>query len=69
MTSDQRMLEAFDRFKAQIDEAYDAAREALAAGQFERAQMILAQLAQTHARTSMSLRNYLIKRGRLKAEE
>ena len=69
MTSNDAMLSAFDKFKAQIDDAYAEARDALEAGQFEQAQAILAQLAQTHARTSLSLRNYLIKRGKLRADE
>lgn len=62
---DQKMLEAFDKFKAQIDGAYIVVRALLEDGDFVQAQAVLARIGQTHAKTSLSMRNYLIKTGRL----
>ncbi|KOX14997.1 hypothetical protein ADK66_03075 [Micromonospora sp. NRRL B-16802] len=50
MTTD--MLAAFDRLKAQVDQAYEAARDQLADGDHTGAQAILARIGQTHARTA-----------------
>lgn len=67
MTTDP-IVAAFDRFKDQVDEAYDQVRAALVNNDYEGAQSILAALGQLHARTSVSMRNYLIKNGKLKGE-
>lgn len=69
MTSNERMLEAFDKFKGQVDEAYTTVREQLEAGNFIGAQATLAAIAKVHAKTSLSLRTYCIKRGLLPEEE
>lgn len=66
-SDDQRMLEAFDKFKAQIDGAYIVVRGLLEDGDYVQAQAVLARIGQTHARTSLSMRNYLIKTNRLPA--
>lgn len=64
-SDDQKMLAAFDKFKAQIDGAYLIVRQLLDDGDLVGAQALLARIGQTHAKTSLSLRNYLIKTGRL----
>lgn len=68
MTTDD-ILTAFDRFKQQIDDAYTLVRQQLEQGQFDNAQKTLAKITQTHARTSLSLRNVLIKRGLIQGEQ
>lgn len=57
------MLKAFDAFAARIAERYAEARVCLERGEYEKAQEILATLATSHARTSMSLRGVLIRDG------
>lgn len=64
-SGDAKMIQAFDRFKAQIDGAYIVVRNLLEEGDFVGAQAVLARIGQTHARTSLSMRNYLIKTNRL----
>lgn len=64
-SDDTKMIQAFDRFKAQIDGAYIVVRNLLEEGDFVQAQAVLARIGQTHARTSLSMRNYLIKTNRL----
>lgn len=68
MTTDD-ILAAFDRFKQQIDDAYVVVRDQLEQFDFEGAQKTLSKITQTHARTSLSLRNVLIKRGLIKGEQ
>jgi hypothetical protein len=65
----QRILEAFDKFKATMDESYHLVRDSLEDGRYEDAQRILARIGVTHAKTSMSMRNYLIKQGLIKGDE
>jgi outer membrane protein assembly factor BamD (BamD/ComL family) len=60
------MLAAFDKFKKQIDDKYAEARRQLETGELEYAQRTLAQIAKSHAKTSLSLRNLLIRTGRIK---
>lgn len=62
------MLKAFDAFAARIAERYAEARAFLAAGKYEEAQAILAQLTMSHAKTSLSLRNVLVRDGVIKEE-
>jgi len=62
------ILAAFDKFKSQIDAAYAQARELLAKEQYVQAQQVLAQIAKSHAKTSLSLRNVLIRDGHLKED-
>jgi outer membrane protein assembly factor BamD (BamD/ComL family) len=57
------MLKAFDAFRDRIAERYQEARDLLADGKYEEAQDVLAKLAQSHARTSLSLRNVLVREG------
>lgn len=68
-TNSEQLIQAFDTFKRVIDAAYAKAREQLADGDWDGTQRTLAAIAQTHARTSVSLRNLLIKRGMLAGEE
>lgn len=68
-TTPDKMVEAFDRFKGQIDEAYAAARHFLEQGDYPGAQAVLARIAQVHAKTSLSLRTYCMKHGLLPGEE
>jgi hypothetical protein len=63
------MLEAFDRFKGQIDAAYARARQMLDAGDYEGCHTVLAHIAQSHAKTSTSMRNVAIRRGKMKGDE
>ena len=62
------MLSAFDKFVSQIDAKYAEARQQLKDDDLEAAQATLAQIAKAHAKTSLSLRNVLIKDGRIKGE-
>lgn len=59
------MLAAFDSFVARIAARYQEARELMAQGKYAEAHQILATLATSHARTSMSLRNVLVRNGLL----
>lgn len=68
-TNNDQLVEAFDKFKIQIDDAYTVARAQLMEGDWPGAQRTLATIAQTHARTSLSLRNVLVKRGLIVGEE
>jgi hypothetical protein len=65
----EAMLDGFDKFSIRIRKRYDEVRDCLAAGRFEEAHELLASIALTHARTSMSLRNLLVKDGLLKGEK
>lgn len=67
MTSD--MLTAFDKFKGTVDDAYAAARDRLAAGDYEGCHTLLARISMTHVRTSTSFKNLAIKRGYMKEIE
>lgn len=63
------ILAAFDRMIKQVDNAYAAAREALANNDLVAAQDILAKIGRVHAKSSVSLRGVLIKRGLLNGED
>jgi hypothetical protein len=69
MTTSDNFLAAYDKFKASIDAAYDDVRIALQEHRYKDAQDGLARIAQAHARTSVSMRNYLIKHGLMKGDE
>lgn len=62
------MLKAYDQFVARMDECYAQARACLDRDDYVGAQRILAQMGIKHARTSLSLRNVLIKDGLLKED-
>jgi hypothetical protein len=57
------MLRAFSEFSARITAAYDQTAELLRDGDYVAAHEILSELAQSHAKTSLSLRNLLVKEG------
>jgi hypothetical protein len=59
------MLAGFDAFTDRLSRRYGEVRDCLAAGRYEEAQLLLTAIAITHARTSLSLRNVLIKDGKL----
>jgi hypothetical protein len=67
-TMNEDILAAFDRMTDQVTNAYAMAREALAANELVRAQAILAQIGRSHAKSSVSLRNVLVRRGLLPGE-
>lgn len=69
MTTTDQFLDAYDKFKDQIDAAYNQVRRHLAAGRYKEAQDGLARIAQVHARTSVSMRNYLIKHNLTKGDD
>lgn len=60
------MLAAYDKFVARINQRYAEARKCLEEDRYEDAQTILADLALSHAKTSLSLRNVLVKDGKIK---
>lgn len=66
---DQPMLQGFDRFTARIEKRYGEVRDCLVAGRFEEAHILLADIAQTHARTALSLRSSMIRNGRLEVRK
>ncbi len=63
------MLARYDQFVATMDRRYQEARAALERGDYVKAQSILAQMGISHARTSMSLRNVLIREGLIGTED
>lgn len=62
------MMEAFDKFSDRMAKRYSEVRDCLAAERYEEAQSLLADIGQSHARTSLSLRNVLIKQGKVKEQ-
>lgn len=62
------MIKAFDAFSDRIAARYAEARQCLIEGEYEKAQSILASLATSHARTSMSLRGVLVREGLMKED-
>lgn len=69
MTTTDGFLAAYDKFKDAIDAAYADVRTALAEHRYKDAQQGLARIAQVHARTSVSMRNYLIKHNLTKGDD
>lgn len=59
------MLAGFDAFVQRIDKRYAEARGCLEREDYRGAERILAHIAQSHARTALSLRNMLVKTGKL----
>jgi len=57
------MMKNFEAFMRRIEDKYRQAYLALELDDYVGAQQILAQLAQSHARTSMSLRGVLVREG------
>lgn len=60
------MLKGFDRFSERMAQRYSEVRDCLQAERYEEAQLLLSDIAVSHARTSLSLRNVLVKHGVLK---
>lgn len=65
----QEMLRDFDAFIESVVKRYAEARECLENGEYRKAQEILARLSTSHARTSLSLRNVLVRDGLLPEED
>lgn len=65
MTAPDGMIDGFDKFTARIEKRYREVRDCLVAGRWEEAQILLAHIAQSHARTALSLRNTIVRQGRL----
>ena len=65
MMKHKSMLTGFDAFTDRIMKRYDEVRDCLKAERYEEAHILLATIAQSHAKTSLSLRNLLVKDGRL----
>jgi hypothetical protein len=61
----EAMLAAFRKFSTRIASEYDKAFAALERDDYVEAQRILAELARSHASTSLSLRSRLIREGKL----
>lgn len=57
------MMRGFDKFAERMAKRYDEVRDCLQANRYEEAQSLLSEIATSHARTSLSLRNVLIKNG------
>ena len=68
-TNNEDLIEAYDKMTKQVMDAYAAAREALVANDLVTAQSILARIAQSHAKSSVSLRSILIRRGLLQEDK
>lgn len=62
------MVKAFRAFSVRISKEYDRAAKALERGDYEEAHRLLASLAQSHAKTAMSLRGFMIRQGFIKGE-
>lgn len=65
MIKHEQMMEGFDKFSDRIDRRYQEVRDCLNARRFEEAHQLLTGIAITHAHTSLSLRNLLIREGLL----
>ena len=63
------MLMNFRRFQQRISARYDEVYDCLNANRYEEAQLLLADIARSHARTSLSLRNVLVRDGLIKEEK
>lgn len=63
------MLKGYDRFVARMNEGYAQVRACLEQEDYVGAQRILAQMGISHAKTSLSLRNVLIKDGLLEEKK
>lgn len=59
------MLKAFAAFSARINARYEDAAVALRDDDYKAAMAILTELSQSHAKTSLSLRNALVRAGKL----
>jgi hypothetical protein len=63
------LLVRFDRFVENMTKCYAEVRACLERDDYVGAQRILAQMGVRHAKTSLSLRNVLIKNGDLNPED
>lgn len=59
------MMGGFDKFMARMAKRYSEVRDCLDAERYEEAQVLLSDIAMSHAKTSLSLRNLLIRQGRI----
>lgn len=63
------MMRGFDAFAERIAKRYAEVRDCLEANRYEEAHALLSDIAQSHARTSLSLRNVLVKNGVLEGHK
>lgn len=63
------MMGGFDRFSIRMTKRYAEVRDCLAAERYEEAHSLLADIAVSHARTTLSLRNHLVRQGKLTEEK
>lgn len=61
MRNKPAMLVAFDKFSDRMAKRYAEVRDCLNANRFEEAHILLADIAKSHAKTSLSLRNLLVR--------
>jgi hypothetical protein len=64
----KQMIRDYDRFVAGMTEAYARVRDCLEREDYVGAQSILARMGVSHAKTSMSLRNVLVRDGLMEDE-
>lgn len=69
MKKHHAMMTGFDKFSARMAERYREVRDCLDAERYEEAYSLLADIGISHARTSLSLRNMLVKQGKLSEEK
>lgn len=60
-----QMMRAFNAFTTRISQRYDDVAQALLDEDYERAMELLIALGRSHAKTSLSLRNALVRDGKL----
>lgn len=65
MMKTSKMMVAFDAFSDRMARRYLEVRDCLVAGRYEEAQTLLAAIAVSHAKTSLSLRNVMVQEGML----
>jgi hypothetical protein len=58
-----QMMAAFDAFSYRMAKRYSEVRDCLEANRYEEAHMLLSGIAASHAKTSLSLRNVLVRDG------
>ncbi len=63
------MLDAFDKFTDRMAQRYAEVRVHLVAGRYDQAYRLLADMATSHAKTSVSLRNVLVRDGKLEEQK
>lgn len=63
------MMDGFDKFSARMAKRYAEVRDCLETERYEEAYQLLSDIGISHARTALSLRNVLVKQGKLPEEK